>query len=91
MSAGDEDCCGHCISRFSCHPRPMLPQELHRRLLIYYAQAEEGMAPMEGPLLLAYEDPLPLEDFYEVRQAQDRGESHDASVPGGGEQEEEAT
>lgn len=62
-------CLPHASHPWLHSPYGLLLQELHRRLLIYYAQAEEGMAPAEGPLLLAYEDPLPLEDFYEVRQA----------------------
>ena len=37
-----------------------------RRLVAYYTDAEAGSASPEGPLAVSYEEPLPLEDFFEV-------------------------
>lgn len=39
-----------------------------RRLRAYYQAAEAGTGPPpgEGPLAVMFEDPLPLDDFFEV-------------------------
>lgn len=40
--------------------------ELVKRLGAYYDLLEGGMPVPEGKLTTAFEDPLPLEDFFEV-------------------------
>ena len=47
--------------------------ELVRRLAAYYAAAEGGVPPPgEGPVAVSFEDPLPLDDFFEVGKGNKR-------------------
>mmetsp|Transcript_14226 Transcript_14226/g.38566 ORF Transcript_14226/g.38566 Transcript_14226/m.38566 type:complete len:906 (-) Transcript_14226:247-2964(-) len=47
----------------------MIMSELVRRLTLYYEEAEAMSAAPEGPLAVTFEEPLPLEDFFEVVEA----------------------
>lgn len=47
----------------------LVAQELCRRLVLYYAQAEASMSAAEGPFTITYDEPVPMEDFFEVIDA----------------------
>ncbi|KAF5831159.1 PTHB1 C-terminus-domain-containing protein [Dunaliella salina] len=47
----------------------MVMSELVRRLMLYYEEAEATNAAPEGPLAVTFEEPLPLDDFFEVVEA----------------------